>query len=24
MGNNHSPFPGSPGPYFPQHMVGGR
>jgi len=24
MGGNQGPFPGSPGPYYPQHMVGGR
>ena len=24
FGGNQGPFPGSPGPYFPQHMVGGR
>jgi len=24
MGGNQGPFPGSPGPYYPQHMGGGR
>jgi methyl-accepting chemotaxis protein len=24
MGNNQGPFPGSAGPYYPQHVVGGR
>jgi len=24
MGGNQGPFPGSPGPYYPQHTVGGR